>query len=196
MPADAGTRIGVTGAIQIDEHLQTNVPAVFAAGDCAENTHLVTGRACWIPLGTTANKMGRAAGERWPRTRRSPLVAGTAIVRVCGLGVAITGLSAAQAKREGFQTVAVAIDARDRAAYFRGRPTSVQLIADRSSGRLLGGAVLGEYGVEGRINVIVTAIAARMTVDQVAGLDLAYAPPYAPLWDPILIAARQLVKEL
>jgi NADPH-dependent 2,4-dienoyl-CoA reductase/sulfur reductase-like enzyme len=193
----AGVRLGLTGAIAVTDRMETSVAGIYAAGDCAETHHLVTGRPAWVPLGTTANKMGRVAGAAAVGGReRFHGVVGTAIVRVCGLGVAVTGLSAGQARREGFQPVETQIEARERPRYFRGRLGAVQLVADRSTGRLLGGAVLGEHGVDGRINTIATALTARMTVDAFSQLDLAYAPPFAPVWDPVLIAAQQLLKAL
>ncbi len=197
LAASAGVRTGATGAIAVSERMETSVDGIFAAGDCAETHHLVTGRPTWLPLGTTANKMGRVAGAAATGAReRFHGVVGTAIVRVCGLAVAVTGLAAAQARREGFQPVEACIEARDRPGYFRGRPCAVQLIADKGSGRLIGGVVLGEHGVEGRINTIAAALTQHMTVDEFAQLDLAYAPPFSTAWDPVLIAAQQLLKAL
>ncbi len=190
---EAGAAIGATGAIAVSDRMETSLAGVYAAGDCAETTHAVTGRAVWIPLGTTANKMGRVAGACAAGAReRFAGVAGTSIVRVCGLGVGATGLSLEQARGEGFDAVAGRVEARDRARYFRGRPTTVELVGDRRSGRLLGALVVGEEGVAGRVNVVATALARRMTVEDLEQLDLAYAPPFAPVWDPLLIAARKL----
>jgi len=194
---EAGVELGSTGAVRTNERMETNLASVYAAGDCAESIHLITGRPSWIPLGTTANKMGRVAGANAAgRRARFAGVVDTSIVRVCGLGVGLTGLSETRARREGFHPVVTRIEGLDRARYFRGRPTTVELVADRSSGRLLGGAVLGDTGVEGRINVIATAITRRMDVEEFGQLDLAYAPPFAPVWDPLLIAAQQLIKLL
>jgi NADPH-dependent 2,4-dienoyl-CoA reductase/sulfur reductase-like enzyme len=177
--------------------METNLPSVYAAGDCSETRHLVTRRDVYIPLGTTANKTGRVAGANAARRRETfPGVVGTSIVRVCGLGVALTGLSESQAKLEYFNPVRVTVEAKDKAGYFRGRPTSVELVADKASGVLIGGMVIGEEGVAGRINVIATALTKRMTVEEFEDLDLAYAPPYATVWDPLLIAAQQLSKLL
>jgi NADPH-dependent 2,4-dienoyl-CoA reductase/sulfur reductase-like enzyme len=168
---------------------------LFAAGDCAETNHLVTGRPVWLPLGTTANKTGRVAGANAAgRRERFPGVVGTTIVRVCGLGLAFTGLSENAARREGFQPVSVRIDALDRPRYFRGRRMTVQLTADRQSRRLLGAAIVGEQGIEGRINVAATAISHNAAVEDLESLDLCYAPPFATVWDPLLIAAQQLAK--
>jgi CoA-dependent NAD(P)H sulfur oxidoreductase len=197
LAAAAGIEVGRTGAIRVSDQMETNLSGIYAAGDCAEAIHGVTGRPAWIPLGTTANKMGRVAGANVAGKReRFPGIVGTSIVRVCGIGVGSTGLSAAQAKREGFSPVAARIENADRAAYFCGRSTTVELVADRQSGRLLGGLIIGEEGLAGRTNVIATALTSGMTVEEFEQLDLAYAPPYAPVWDPVLIAAQQLLKLL
>jgi len=197
MAAAAGVELGRTGAIQVDERMQTNLAGVYAAGDCAEALHLVTGRPAYIPLGTTANKMGRVAGANAAgRRERFTGIVGTAIVSVFGMGVAFTGLSAEQARREGFAPLSARITALSRARYFGGKPLTVTLIADAGTGRLLGGSVLGEDGVEGRINVIATALQNRMRVEDLEQLDLAYAPPFATVWDPVLVAAQQLAKLL
>lgn len=194
---DAGLQIGPTGAVRTDERMGTNLAGVFAAGDCAETTHLVTGRPAYIPLGTTANKMGRVAGANAAGVReRFPGVTGTSIVRVFGLGIGVTGLSVLQARREGFSPVAARIEGYTRARYFWGTRTSVELIADRQSKRLLGGTVIGEEDAGGRINVVATALHSRMRVDDFEQLDLSYSPPFSPVWDPLLICAQQLIKSL
>ncbi|MCZ2150034.1 MAG: FAD-dependent oxidoreductase [Bryobacterales bacterium] len=197
LAAEAGIETGRTGAIRVTERMETNLHSVYAAGDCAEANHLVTGRPVWMPLGTTAGKMGRVAGACAAGAReRFPGITGTSIVRICGLGAGLTGLSEHQARKEGFDAVSVQIEARDKPRYFRGVPVSVQLTADRRTGRLLGGAVVGEQGVAGRTNVISAALASRMTAAEFENLDLAYAPPFSTVWDPLLIGARQLAKLL
>ncbi|MBL8234670.1 MAG: FAD-dependent oxidoreductase [Bryobacterales bacterium] len=193
----AGIELGRTGAVRANDLMETNLPDVYAAGDCAETHHVVTGRPAWIPLGTTANKMGRVAGAvAAGANEKFHGIAGTSAVRVGGLCVAITGLSEAKAQAEGFQPVSMAVDGMEKSSYFRGHRTSVQLTADRRTGRLLGACVIGEDAAVGRINVLATALHQRMTVDQIAELDLAYAPPYATVWDPVLLAAQQLSKLL
>lgn len=195
--ANAGVEMGRTGAIRVDDRMQTNLGGIYAAGDCAEAMHLVTGRPAYIPLGTTANKQGRVAGANAAGVReRFAGVVGTCVLSVFGLGVGMTGLSAEQARREGFSPVSSRIEARARARYFGGKSTMVELIADKSSGRLLGGVVTGEQGVAGRINVVAAALHNRMTVDEFERLDLAYAPPFSTVWDPLLIAAQQLVRQI
>jgi NADPH-dependent 2,4-dienoyl-CoA reductase/sulfur reductase-like enzyme len=192
---EAGLEIGRCGAIRVDDRLQTNLAGVYAAGDCAETHHLVTGRAEYVPLGTTANKMGRVAGANAAgRPERFRGIVGTSIFSVFGLGVGITGLSSEQARIAGFSPVETRIQSRSKPGYFGGRPITVQLVADRRTRRLLGGWVMGEQGVGGRINVIAMALHAGMRVEDLEGCDLAYAPPFAPVWDPVLIAAQQLIK--
>ena len=195
---EAGIEIGRTGAIRTGDRMETNLSGVFAAGDCVETTHLVTGRPVWIPLGTTANKTGRVAGASAAGAReRFPGIVGTSIVRVCGMAVGMTGFSTAQARKEGFDAIAARIQTLDRARYFRWwvKPTTVELVVDRRTRWLLGATVTGfGDGVAGRINVTAAALAAKMTVEDFEHLDLCYAPPFAPVWDPLLVAAQQLRK--
>jgi NADPH-dependent 2,4-dienoyl-CoA reductase/sulfur reductase-like enzyme len=133
-----------------------------------------------------------AAGAR----ARFPGVAGTSIVGIFGMGFATTGLSVAEARREGFTPVAARIEAFGRPRYHGGTKTAVELIADRATRRILGGSAIGEDGAGGRINVIATAVQARLRVEEFEQLDLAYSPPFATVWDPLLVAAQQLMKEL
>jgi NADPH-dependent 2,4-dienoyl-CoA reductase/sulfur reductase-like enzyme len=194
---EAGIETGRTGAIRVDDRLQTNLACVYAAGDCAETFHLVTGRHEWVPLGTTANKMGRVAGANAAgRRERFHGIVGTSVLRIMGLDIGLTGLSCEQARAAGFNPVEARIQAKSKPGYFGGRPITVQLVADRGTRRLLGGWVAGEHDVAGRANVIAMALQARTKVEEFEGSDLAYAPPFAPVWDPVLIAAQQLVKLL
>jgi len=197
LAAEAGIETGRSGAIGTDERMETNLRGVFAAGDCAETTHLVTGRPTYIPLGTTANKCGRVAGANAAGGReRFPGVVGTSIVAIFGTGFATTGFSVAEARAEGFSPVAARIEAHTHPRYFPGPKTTVELVADRNSRRLIGGSAIGEEGAAGRINVIATAVGSRLRVDEFEQLDLAYSPPFSPVWDPLLIAAQQLLKEM
>ena len=195
--ATAGIALGRSGAIAVNDYLETNVAGIYAAGDCAETHHLLLDAPSWLPLGTTANKMGRVAGANVAgRRERFPGVVGTAIVRVCGLAVAVTGLSEAAAREAGFRPASVTIDAQTRSSNFDGDTVGVKLIADRNSGKLLGGALVGKDGVEGRVNVLATALAAGLRVEEFQFVDLCYSPPYATVWDPLLVAAQQLLKEI
>ena len=197
LAAEAGIELGRHGAIRVNERMETNLAGVYAAGDCAETVHVVTGAPVYIPLGTTANKMGRVAGANAAgRRERFPGVAGTLIVALRDLAVAMTGLSSTEARQAGFSPVSVRIEAPDRSRYMGSDPTWVELVADRNTTRLLGGSVIGKRGVPGRINVLAAAITAGMTTEQFAQLDLAYTPPVAPVWDPLLVAANQLRRAL
>lgn len=189
---EAGIALGPTGAVAVDDHMRTNVPDVFAAGDVAEAHHLVTGKPTYIPLGTTANKQGRVAGTNAAGgDARFPGVVGTAVVKVFDLEVARTGLSEAEARREGFDAGAVTITASSRAHYMPGHtPIHVKLVFEKGSRRLLGGQMVGREGVAKRIDVIAAALHAGWTTEELAALDLSYAPPFAPVWDPILVAAN------
>lgn len=185
------------GAIQVDETCATGVHGVWAAGDCCEVRHLVSGRPTYMPLGTTANKMGRVAGSAIAGERdRFPGIVGTAITRAFGLEVGVTGLSPAEAREAGFDAVDCVIGAGTRAGYYPGGgETLVHLAADRR-GRLLGAQICGPEGVKGRIDTVAAALTARMKVEDLAMLDMAYAPPFAPVWDPLLIAAGVLGAKL
>jgi len=197
LAAQAGVELGRTGAIRADDRMETNLHGVYAAGDCAEVMHLVTGRPTWIPLGTTANKTGRVAGANTAGSReRFAGVVGTSIVGIFGMGFATTGLSVEQARTEGFSPVAARVEAPVRPHYFTSAQTVVELVAERATRRLVGGSVIGEEGAAGRIDVIAAALQSRLRVDEFEQLDLAYSPPFAPVWDPLLIAAQQLIKEL
>jgi NADPH-dependent 2,4-dienoyl-CoA reductase/sulfur reductase-like enzyme len=197
LAVDAGIHLGRTGAIQTDDRMETNLRGVYAAGDCAETTNLVTGRPVWIPLGTTANKMGRVAGACAAGTReRFPGIVGTSIVGIFGKAFATTGLSIAHARAEGFDPIAARIEANTRPRYYQPSKTTVELIADRSTRRLIGATIVGDESSAGRINVVATALQARMRVDEFEQLDLAYSPPFAPVWDPLLVAAQQLLHAL
>ncbi|HXA49418.1 MAG TPA: FAD-dependent oxidoreductase, partial [Candidatus Acidoferrum sp.] len=168
----AGVEIGRTGAIKTDDRMETNLRGVYAAGDCAEVTHLVTGRPTWIPLGTTANKAGRIAGANAAGGReRFAGIVGTSIVSIFGMGFATTGFSASQARAEGFTPVVARIEANAKPKYYGGTKTTVELVADRSTRRLVGGSVIGEDGANGRINVIASALQTRMRIDEFEQLD-------------------------
>ena len=188
----AGVLLGPSGAIATDASMRTNLPGVFAAGDCAEAFHLVTGKPAYIPLGSTANKQGRVAGENAAGGQAVfGGVVGTMVLRCFGLTVATTGLTAAGARDAGFQVQETIIRAKHISHYFPGaEDIHVKLVADSGTGKLLGGQIAGKHGVAKRIDVLATALFNGMTVAQLRQLDLSYAPPFAPVWDPILVAAN------
>ena len=197
LAARAGIELGASGAIRTDNRQQTSLPGVYAAGDCVETLHLVTGSPVYVPLGTTANKQGRVAGENAAGGNATfPGIVGTLVTKVFELEVARTGLSWAGARAAGFQPEQVRLDSRSQAKYLGGKPLRVSLVADRPSGRLLGGQLVSEEGAARRVDVVATALSARMTVADFAHLDLGYAPPFGPVYDPLLIAAWQLLKKI
>jgi NADPH-dependent 2,4-dienoyl-CoA reductase/sulfur reductase-like enzyme len=195
---DAGIELGVNGAIKVDEYLNTNIPDVYAAGDCAEAVHLVTGKKVYIPLGTTANKQGRIAGENAAGMQNVfEGIVGTAVTKVFDLEVARTGLSPIEADREDIKYFISTIKGSSRSsAYPAGKPITLSYIVESEKGRLLGAQMVGEEGVAHRIDTLATCLYGRMHIEDVARLDLGYAPPFATVWDPILIAANVAMKKL
>jgi NADPH-dependent 2,4-dienoyl-CoA reductase/sulfur reductase-like enzyme len=192
----AGVALGPTGAIATDAAMCTNLPGIYAAGDCAEALHLVTGRPAYIPLGSTANKQGRVAGENAAGGQATfGGVVGTTVARCFDLTVASTGLPATQARAAGFDVRETRIQAKDISHFFPGAADiHVKLVVDAESDRLLGGQIVGARGVAKRIDVLSTALYNRMTIAELRQLDLSYAPPFAPVWDPILVAANVAAK--
>lgn len=186
------------GAVATDPELRTNVTNVWAAGDCTSTVNLVTGEPAWVPLGPAANKQGRMAGSNMAGSRQTFAgVVGTAFVQVSRLAVGRTGLTEAEAVEAGLSPAVSVITARDRAQYWPdGEPTTVKLVAEAGTGRLLGAQIVGRHGAPGRTNVIATALHANMTVSDLAGLDLGYAPAFSPVWDPLLVAANTLLPKV
>jgi NADPH-dependent 2,4-dienoyl-CoA reductase/sulfur reductase-like enzyme len=165
---------------------------VFAAGDCAQTFSRITGEAAHVALGTHANKQGRVAGSViGGRPARFAGVLGTALTKVGDLEIARTGLCTSQAEQAGFGYRTDTIEATTRAGYHPGaEEIAVKLISERGSGRLLGAQVVGGPGSGKRIDVLATAIWAGMTAEDLAGSDLSYAPPFSPVYDPVIVAAR------
>ncbi len=193
----AGIALGATGAIATNSSLRTNLPDVYAAGDCAEAWHLVSGHPAYIPLGSTANKQGRVVGTNAAGGQATfHGVVGTMVVRCFDLAVASTGLTADEARGAGFDTQEAMIRAKDISHYFPGAADiHVKLVVDGATGRLLGGQIVGRRGVAKRIDILATALHQRMTVTELQQLDLSYAPPFAPAMDPILVAANVAARE-
>jgi NADPH-dependent 2,4-dienoyl-CoA reductase/sulfur reductase-like enzyme len=198
--------LGESGAIAVNRHLRTSDADIFAAGDCVEHHHLVLDRPVWIPLATSANKGGRIAGENMLGGEASlPGILGTAIVKVFDFAMAITGLTEREARKSGlfgqngeFVGSAV-IEANDKSNYWPGaEKLMVKLVFDKRDGCILGSQMVGKDGVNKRIDIVATAITAKMTLNDVTMLDLSYAPPYSTSHDPIQICAsvaqRQLIR--
>jgi len=198
LAAEAGIELGIKNAIRVDGRMCTSSPGILAAGDCAATTHRVSGREVHIALGTIANKQGvvagtnLAGGQAW-----FPGVVGTAVSKICDVEVARTGLQEKELCELGIDYAMATIEANTRAGYFPGAgKITVKMFAEKKNGRLLGAQIVGMEGAAKRIDVVATALTASITVADIIDLDLSYAPPFSPVWDPIQTAARQLVKKL
>ena len=195
----AGIEIGVTGAVAVNSFQETDQPGVWSGGDCAETTHRVSGRQVNIALGTVANKSGRVAGTNIgntvlgvPERAAFPGVLGTAITKVGEIEIARTGLLTAESVMYGYEPAVGTVTGTNTAGYW---PTAtrvdVRLIADHISRRVLGGQIVGGPGSGKKIDAVAMAIWAQMSIDELAWIDLAYAPPFSSVWDLIHIAARR-----
>jgi NADPH-dependent 2,4-dienoyl-CoA reductase/sulfur reductase-like enzyme/rhodanese-related sulfurtransferase len=195
---EAGLAIGVTGGLSVNERLQTSDPAIYAGGDCAEVVNIVTGKKCLVPLGSTANKHGRIIGTNVTGGSETfPGILGTAIAKVFDFSVARTGLNEVQAREADFDIVTSLIPTFEHATYYPGaRDILVKLIADKATGRLLGGQAVGTGDTAKRIDVLATAITFGATVHDLANLDLGYAPPYNSALDPLHNAANVIRNKL
>ena len=198
LAGDAGIPIGATGAIAVNKHMQTEVPDVFAAGDCCETLDRVTGNTTWLPLGDIANLQGRVAGENAAGGNASfPGVFGTAIFKTFDLNVACTGLSESTARQAGYQTVCATVNRSDRARYYPGGSNvTIKLVADKTDGRLLGAQVIGPGKADKMIDIAATALLGRLTCEDLENADLAYAPPFSPVLSPMITAAGILAGRL
>ena len=192
LAADAGITIGPSGAISTDARMSTSIDGVWAAGDCAESFHRVSRRPAWIALGTHANKQGRVVGLNVSGGHaRFPGVIGTAVTKVGPTEIGRTGLTEREAAAAGFDATASSIEGTSRAHYYPdGADMTVKVVAERSSGRMLGAQIVGGAEAAKRIDALAVAVWNEMTVDEFGQLDLGYAPPFSPVWDPTLVAAR------
>jgi NADPH-dependent 2,4-dienoyl-CoA reductase/sulfur reductase-like enzyme len=193
LAAEAGIPVGATGGIRTDPRMRTDREGVWAAGDCIETFHRVSRSPVAIALGTHANKQGRVAGiNLGGGDARFPGVVGTAISKICSVEVARTGLNETEAAEAGFRFEAAVVESVTRAGYYPGAGRmTMKLVAERGSGRLLGAQIVGLEGAAKRIDVLAACLWNEMAVDEIEGMDLSYAPPFAPVWDPVLIAARK-----
>jgi len=192
LAAAAGIPIGPSRGIVTDAQQRTPVAGVWAAGDCAETTHRVSGRPVSFALGTIANKQGRIAGLNLGGAAGAfPGVLGTAVTKIHDLEISRTGLGTREAEEAGLSAVVTSITAGTRAHYYPdSSPMTVLLVTEEGTGRLLGGQIVGGPGAGKRIDVLAAAIWNGMLVEDLVQMDLAYAPPFSPVWDPVLTAAR------
>lgn len=190
----AGLPLGESGGLLTDLAMRVRGhDNIWAGGDCVEVLDLVSGRTRHVALGTHANKHGQVIGTNVGGGYATfPGVVGTAVSKVCDLEIARTGLLEAQATAMGLRFVTATIESTSRAGYYpQARPMTVKMLAERGTGRLLGVQIVGREGAAKRVDVAAVALTARMTVDRMTALDLGYAPPFSPVWDPVLVAARK-----
>lgn len=188
----AGIKTGFKGAVAVDRQMRTNIPDIFAAGDCAETYHRLLEKNVYIPLGTTANRQGRLAGQvACGEPEDFAGVLGTSTAKIFDLAVAITGLTEQSAKEEGFVAMATAVSTLDHAIYYpNARQIRIKLVYDSKTSRLLGGQIIGYQGVAHRVDILACAITAKMTLAQLGEVDMCYAPPYKGVWEAVVVAAN------
>lgn len=198
LAAESGIPVGVTGGLRTDLQMRVvgpggHIDGLWAAGDCVQTVHRISGQPVHVPLGTHANKQGRVAGINIGGGYATfPGVIGTAVTKVCELEVARTGLTEREAAEAGFAFVTASVESTSRAGYYPGATSMViKLIAERRTGMLLGAQIVGREEAAKRIDSLAIAVWNRMTVEEMTALDLSYAPPFSPVWDPVLIAARK-----
>jgi len=191
---EAGLEIGVTDAIKVDKHLRTSDPFIFAGGDCAEQTHVLTGKPIYIPLASTANKQGRVIADNIAgRPTEFSAVLGTSVLQAFDLNIGRTGLSEAEAKEFGYDVITSVVSGLDATHYYPMHAgLTIKLIADNASGKLLGAQVCGQGEGIKRLDVLATALKFGAKVEDLSNLDLGYAPPFATAIDIVIHAANTL----
>ena len=190
----AGIPLGITGAIRVRMNQETDIPGIYSAGDCCETKHIVSGKPYWFPLATLANKQGRIAGENMAGGRLLfPATEGTQAMKVFNLEVAVAGFSEKEAKALGYETASATVRSSSNANYYPdSQAITTKMVMDVKTRRVLGVQMVGRKGVAKRIDAGAVALQAQMTVDEVAWLDLSYAPPFAPVWDALVHAGQSL----
>ncbi|HDY87115.1 MAG TPA: hypothetical protein ENH82_03245, partial [bacterium] len=195
---EARIAVGPTGAIKVDRRMETSVKNVFAAGDCAESIHLVSGKPCWYPLGSTANKQGRVAGANITGGKKIfKGVAGTSIVKVFDITAGRTGLSEREAGEAGYDPAAVTVTTPVKAGYYPGKDSvTLKLIADSGSKKLLGAQAVGDTSVDKVIDTAAAALTGNISIPDLTNIDLAYSPPYSTALGTVIVAASVLEEKL
>ena len=190
----AGIETGVKGAICVNRRMETNIPHIYAAGDCAETYHRLLGKNTYLPLGTTAHKQGRIAGENTVGGNREYSgTLGTQSVKIFNRVAARTGLKDDEALKEGFSPLSVDVETWDHKAYYpHAKKMRIRITGDKKTGKLLGAQIIGAYGAEvsKRIDTVAAAIHNGMTMEALNDRDLAYTPPLSSPWDPVQMAAQ------
>lgn len=195
---DAGISLGKTGAIKVNSRMETNLENIYACGDCVEETNVITHRQIWLPLGTNANKEGRCAAVNLAGyTEDFEGVLGSTVTRYLNLTISATGLTHKVAEEEGFDPVSIVVTKRDKAGYMpEVRNVTIKLVADKRTHKLLGGQAIGCGDADKRINTLSVGLLNGITVEELLGADITYAPPYSTTIDPLLSAARLLISKL
>lgn len=198
LASKAGIKTGAAGAIKINRKMETSISDIYAAGDCAESTELITGKSTWVPLGSTANKQGRVAGENAAGgSNFHKGITKTSITKIFNLTAARTGLNEKEARDAGFNPIIVKITAVSHAGYYPGAENiMLRGIFDRDTARLLGAEGIGKEGVDKRIDVLSSALYSKLTADDLFQMDLGYAPPYSTPKDPIAVLGMVADKKL
>ena len=195
---DAGVEIGITGAIRVNDNMETSIPDIYACGDCVEENLIVSGTKIWMPLGSNANKEGRTAAiNACGGDEKFPGVLGSAVTRCLNLTMSMTGLTEKKASALGFKPVSVTVTKNDKVGYMPNvNNITLKLTADYETGKLLGGQAVGAGDADKRINSLAAALLAGMTVEEFYNNDLTYAPPFSPTIDPLLNAAQMLMSKI
>ncbi len=194
----SGLKLGPTGAIAVNKRMETSIPDIYAAGDCAESIDRITGKPVWVPLGSTANKQGRVAGENAAGgNSEHEGILKTGITKIFEMTAARTGLSGSEAKDDGYNAITTSIKAASHAGYYPNtEPVYIRGIFDKDSGRILGAEVVGRVGADKRIDVLSTAIYSKLTARDLFQVDLAYAPPFSSPKDPVAILGMVAGKKI
>jgi len=195
---DAGIGLGVNNSIAVDSKMETSVSGIFAAGDCAESLNRIVNKKTYMPLGTVANKQGRVAGVNAAKGfEKFKGVLGSVEFKLFDLEVAKTGLTTEDAYNYGFDPVEVSVTVPSAAHGYSERfPIEIAMVGDRRTGRLLGVQMAGKTGVAHRVNIVAASICLDVSVEEFSHMDFAYAPPFAPVWDPLLVAANVLKNKI
>jgi len=198
LAGQAGIPLGEKDGVKVNTRMQTAIENIWSAGDCVESFHLVSRKPFYVALGTVANKQGRVAGINIAGGNATfPGAVGTAISKICEVGVARTGLQEKEIQQLGLAYASAKIKSKTRAGYYpEAEDIRVKVLAEKHSGRLLGGQIVGKGDAAKRIDILATALHAGFTVQEMIHLDLSYAPPFSPVWDPVLIAVRQVLKKI
>ncbi len=194
----SGIEIGAKGAIKNNKYLQTNFHDIYAIGDCSENKNLITGKACWIPLGSTANKEGRCCAINISGQKEEfPGVLGSAVTRYNGFTMSLTGLTEREAIMQGYDVVSETVTKKDKAGYMpEVKNITIKVVVDKKTKKILGAQAIGCGDADKRVNTVTSAIVSGKSVDDFVNLDMTYAPPYSPSIDPLLTAFANVQQKL